>query len=55
MEYWSNQASLGYAILAAKKMGFSDEKIQELVINLHGEFDMKTVEEAAEVYRKSAY
>lgn len=55
MELRSNQAILGYAILAAKKMGFSDEQIQELIINLNGEFDMITIEEAAEIYRRSPY
>lgn len=52
---WSNHACLGYAILGAKKLGYDDEKIQELVRAIYSEFDMKSVPEAEDVYRKSDY
>jgi hypothetical protein len=52
---WSNQACLGYAIAGAKKLGYDDEKIHELVRVIYGEFDMKSVPEAEEIYRDSDY
>lgn len=55
MEEWSNNACLGYAIMGAKKLGYSEEQIKELVRAIYGEFDWKTVEEAKEVYNKSPY
>lgn len=53
--YWSNDASLGYAILGAKKLGFDDEQIGDLVRAIYGEFDRKTVNEAKDIYEKSSY
>ncbi|HJB22719.1 MAG TPA: hypothetical protein H9946_01080 [Candidatus Jeotgalibaca pullicola] len=52
---WSNYACLGYAIAGAKKLGYDDEKIRELVRAIHGEFDWKSVPEAEEIYRESDY
>lgn len=52
---WSNQAVLGYAIMAAERAGFSEDDIQRLVRVMHNRFDMKTLEEAAECYRRSSY
>lgn len=52
---WSNYACLGYAIAGAKKLGYDDEKIHSLVRAIYGEFDMKSVLEAEEIYRKSDY
>lgn len=31
MEEWSNNACLGYAIMGAKKLGYSEEEIKKLV------------------------
>ena len=55
MQQWSNQSALGYAIMAAERLGWSEERIQQLVRSLHNRFDFKTLEEAAEYYRQSAY
>ena len=52
---WSNYAALGYAIAGAKKIGMDDEKINELVRAIYGEFDVKTVPEAEDIYRESDY
>ena len=52
---WSNYACFGYAISAARKIGLEDEKIQELVKALYGEFDFKSVSEAEDIYRNSDY
>ncbi|MFA8440063.1 hypothetical protein [Pueribacillus sp. YX66] len=52
---WSNQAYLGYAIAGAKKLGYDDEKIHELVRAIYGEFDTKSVPEAEDIYRESDY
>lgn len=52
---WSNYACLGYAISGAKKLGYDDEKIHELVRAIYGEFDLKTVPKAEDIYRESDY
>lgn len=52
---WSNNACLGYAIFGAQKLGYSEEQIQQLVRSIYSEFDLKTVEEAKEVYSQSPY
>lgn len=52
---WSNYACLGYAILGAKKLGYDDGQIHELVRAIYGEFDMKSVPEAEDIYRESDY
>ncbi len=52
---WDNYACLGYAILGAQRIGLSEIKIKELIGEIHGEFDFKSVPEANEVYCKSDY
>lgn len=52
---WSNNACLGYAILGAKKLGYNDEQIHELVRAIYGEFDWKSVDEAKDTYNQSSY
>jgi len=52
---WSNNASLGYAILGAKKLGYSEEQIGKLVRAIYSEFDWKSVDQAKEVYNESPY
>lgn len=52
---WSNYAALGYAIAGAKKLGYDDEQIGELVREIQWQFDMKSVPEAEDIYRESDY
>lgn len=52
---WSNQAALGYVIMSGERAGFSEEDIQRLIRAMHNRFDMKTLEEAADSYRRSPY
>lgn len=52
---WNNYACLGYAIAGAKKLGYGDEKIHELVRAIYGEFDWKTVPAAEKIYKESDY
>lgn len=52
---WSNQACMGYAILAAEKVGIQEYEIEELINTMIHLFDRKTIEEAAEHYCKSDY
>lgn len=52
---WSNNACLGYAILGAKKLGYDDEQIHDLVKAIYSEFDRKSVDEAKDTYAKSSY
>ncbi|SDF04558.1 hypothetical protein SAMN04488542_10555 [Fontibacillus panacisegetis] len=52
---WFNQAAFGYAILAAERVGLSENDIHRLVRVMNSQFDMKTLEEALEHYRRSPY
>lgn len=54
---WSNQAALGYAIAAAESESLEliNEDVQRLVGAMVSEFDWRTLEEAADIYRKSNY
>lgn len=52
---WSNYACLGYAIAGAKKTGMTDDKINDLIKAIYGEFDIKSVPEAEDIYRESDY
>lgn len=52
---WSNNAALGYAILGAKKLGYDDEQIQDLVRAIYSVFDIKTVDEAKDTYNRSSH
>lgn len=52
---WNNYACLGYAIAGAKKLGYDDEKIHELVRAIYGEFDWKTVPAAEKIYLEFDY
>ncbi|WP_160168722.1 hypothetical protein [Sporolactobacillus terrae] len=52
MEKWSNDSCLGYMLLAADRIGYDAEQKRQLLGAMYYEFDLKTVEEAAEFYRK---
>jgi len=52
---WSNNACLGYAILGAKELGYSDEEIKKLVRAINRAFNHKTIEEARQEYENSPY
>jgi hypothetical protein len=54
-EQWSNQAAFGYAIIASKRIGLSENDKQRLVRSLNSTFDEVSLEVAAECYRKSPY
>ncbi|OME02658.1 hypothetical protein BSK54_10395 [Paenibacillus odorifer] len=55
LQTWSNQSAFGYAILAAERAGFDTGNINRLVRSMHNRFNMITLDEAAEAYRKSSY
>ena len=52
---WSNNACLGYAILGAQRLGYSEEQTKELIRAINSEFDWTTIEEARMVYERSPY
>lgn len=52
---WSNNAAQGYAIFAAKELGYSDDQIKELVRAMYRAFDFKTIDEAKAAYNNSPY
>lgn len=49
----SNAAAIGYALLAAKKMGMSKEELKRFEAIMYGYLDLVTEEEAEAVYRKN--
>lgn len=48
----TNQAALGYMILAAKRKGYTEEQIRELEGAMLYMMDMKTEDEAEKAYRE---
>lgn len=54
-EAWSNNACLGYAILGAKRLGYSEEQTEKLIRAIYSMFDETSIEEARELYERSPY
>lgn len=52
---WSNYACFGYTIKSMQTLGFTDEQIKSVINEMHYTMDMKTVDEAKEIYTKSDY
>lgn len=52
---WSNQAVLGYTIMAAEQIALPASQIRLLVRAMHSRFDFKTTGEAAAHYRQADY
>ncbi|WP_408976316.1 hypothetical protein [Paenibacillus jiagnxiensis] len=52
---WSNEACLGYFILAARRLGYSRNEIIDLVRAIKGQFDEKTIDEASKAYERLPY
>lgn len=52
---WSNNTCLGYVILGAKRVGYTEEEIQRIVRATNGQFDGVTLDEAKRVYNSSSY
>ncbi|MEK5070295.1 hypothetical protein [Sporosarcina sp. FSL K6-1508] len=52
---WNNQSALGYAIAAAEQVGIEDIDINLIVSAMKRAFDERTLEQAADIYRKSDY
>jgi Holliday junction resolvasome RuvABC DNA-binding subunit len=52
---WNNSTCLGYAILGAQRLGYSQSQIKELVRAIYSEFDQTSFEEATVVYELSPY
>lgn len=55
MEEWSNNACLGYVILAAKRLKLNEKETQEFVNSVKAQFDCHSLEYAKDVYCKSPY
>lgn len=55
MDRWSNAACCGYAIMAMKSCGFSEEEIKCVVHQLLEEFDFHDAAEAEQAYNESSY
>jgi hypothetical protein len=49
----SNSACIGYAIMACKKLGMTNEELQQLESIMYGLMDLVSKEEAEEAYREN--
>ncbi|WP_164716467.1 ribbon-helix-helix domain-containing protein [Paenibacillus whitsoniae] len=49
---WSNNATLGYAIMGAERLGYDKEQMKMLVRAIYCEFDLKSVEQAKNAYNE---
>lgn len=49
----TNAAAIGYALMAAKKMGMSHEELKRLEAIMYGYLDLVSEDEAEEVYRRN--
>jgi len=47
----NNSAAIGYMILAAKRLGFSEDQIRKLEATMKSEMDFITEDQAEEAYR----
>jgi hypothetical protein len=54
-EQWSNNACLGYAIIGAKKLKYTEDQTKKLVRSINSEFDFKSIDDAKSVYNNSPY
>lgn len=52
---WSNNSCLGYVILGAKRVGYTEDEIQRIVRATNGQFDSVALDEAKNVYNSSPY
>ena len=55
LEIWSNDACIGYMIVAAQDASLNQEQIRSLVSEAKGAFDTLSLDEAAERYRHSSF
>ncbi len=55
LEIWSNDACIGYMIVAAQDAGLNQEQIRSLVSEVKGALDALSLDEAAERYRHSSF
>jgi hypothetical protein len=49
----TNAAAIGYALMAAKKLGMNKEELKRLEAIMYGYLDFVTEEEAEEIYRRN--
>lgn len=52
---WSNYACFGYTIKSMKELNYTDEQITEVIGKMHYVMDMKSVDEAKDIYTNSSY
>lgn len=51
-ENWSNNACLGYALKALKALNYSENEIKRILTTIESQFDLLSVEDAAELYNQ---
>ncbi|OMG46994.1 hypothetical protein BK140_24080 [Paenibacillus macerans] len=54
-EQWSNNACLGYVILGARRLGYTEKQITDVVRATHWQLDLNTIDEARTTYETSPY
>jgi hypothetical protein len=50
---WSNYACFGYAILAADRLGYTEEQTEQLLQAMFSIMDENTLDDAIKVYLKN--
>ena len=52
-ENWSNDACMGYTLAALKNLSFNQKDIKKILIEMVKQFDILSVEDAAEIYHQA--
>lgn len=52
-ENWSNDACLGYTLAALKNLSFNQQDTKKILIEMVRQFDILSVEDAAEIYHQA--
>ena len=52
-ENWSNDACMGYTLAALKNLSFNQQDTKKILIEMVRQFDILSVEDAAEIYHQA--
>ena len=52
-ENWSNDACMGYTLAALKSLSFNEKDIKKILVEMVKQFDILSVEDAAEIYHQA--
>lgn len=52
-EEWSNAACCGYVILACNELGYSEQRVHDILSAMYDKFESYSVKQAKEKYMRS--